>query len=776
MPTSTLTGMSKPSTRSTSKDETKSPATDPETPEEPHKVPSPTASSQEDPKQDHSSESESSTSSADVEDEEDYKFWDGTYGPSNGNFAKLLKENAGSDAQQRRQAVRMYTFLTSDSATKFCSLNRSTHPNPIVICLPNSFGLRILFHPEALFSSELHLHSPCSFRTMQGEMIHATSSAPTNTMILPADAFDAKMMQIPSADHAHKVFDEIDDVNGLTWPLFKSSELTGNRKQNVPIMHAAPVPLFTVIDHIDRDMNALILMERLATLPNANEDESIAHALNFLLASLTKYGPTCKKQPAFTQASFWFCSPSRGDMKWAEEKIRQCYPNKPSPRPYPYPPAQTNFSEETVQKLLSTILNARLEERPTPATTTAAAPTTAPEEDESSTWTKKLGLSKRGIEERLRFCGLSQGQESDLPPYIAELAEKSLTRPEKEGIIRDHVERYKFYQTHQVNMVPAVMKAIVDHNWAGTSELQVHYSNCMKGVSLFLFRDYSEAHRYTMEEEANALDHASSTTVRDHVAKLGKPYVPQDWRDLEDQLCQFANTYHSLSNGGNPVSKCVRDILHILTNEWTKAARAKLTIEHFAIIMWIVVVQTRYFLLDARAKLRTTAPAMLNLLDDLRSGRLPGNYSIMSTELLASIKSNPEDRKRKGSPNDEEPERKTPKLTPTDEEGGKGPGKGKGHKFGHDVKVNPIITAALGPALKRAQEKKMSITTLCIKVGAPPPKGLMKGNRCANGALYGKCSVRNCKRDHSPLPDEEAKEIVEQFKPLKENPDGVLEG
>lgn len=203
---------------------------------------------------------------------------------------------------------------------------------------------------------------------------------------------------------------------------------------------------------------------------------------------------------------------TREDKTWARLRLTQFCPELP----VTHQRESTTDSAEKPQDLLA-MLKLSLDQR--------MAVLVLPEKTGNSkegqedimegTWEKKLGLSKTALANMLRFCGLKEGEEDCLPHYLKKLAEKNNTKGDKDSIIQKVLSK-SYYADADVPITAVLLAVIREGNWTG-GESTCTIANCMKGLSIFAMRDFSDEAVSIMNEEEEAKDRATSTSVKDHL-------------------------------------------------------------------------------------------------------------------------------------------------------------------------------------------------------------------------------------------------------------------
>ena len=116
---------------------------------------------------------------------------------------------------------------------------------------------------------------------------------------LPEDILKMEGVTIPTLTHINKALSE--DTMLDKWPYFKAGGGIGSLqtvdKDTRQLMKIAPVPLFTVIDGLEGDLEAVDVFERLQFLAEIETvtPAYMAHAVHFCASAMTAYTSSAKK-------------------------------------------------------------------------------------------------------------------------------------------------------------------------------------------------------------------------------------------------------------------------------------------------------------------------------------------------------------------------------------------------------------------------------------------------------------------------------------------------
>jgi hypothetical protein len=176
-----------------------------------------------------------------------------------------------------------------------------------------------------------------------------------------------------------------------------------------------------------------------------------------------------------------------------------------------------------------------------------------PTEEEllKDTWHGKLSMSKSGVANLLRFCGLDENQEHLIPKLWFRLGEKGMETADKQHEIRKVLENKKTYEDVRAPVTAALIKIIAKKDWC-EGEMTVTMANIMKGLSIFAMAPLSAEEISNYDAYDDCLDRASSTTVQDIAGGSSKRkyHVPSTCHGLETALLLALLGYYLF--GRNP--------------------------------------------------------------------------------------------------------------------------------------------------------------------------------------------------------------------------------
>ena len=692
-------------------------------------------------------------------------WWTGEMPVAVGKIASSVHQRTQDRKTQRVNTLAIFNLMEADVNMPLAAINAHTRVHPFIINIPDSSKVKVIYGLEIGFVDDVNFDEIKEIHAMCGEMNPLTRH-PTGVLLLPSDIFKKKTLTVPSDTWLASKVARFDSEK---WPQFKigsQQSIPDVHRKDVEIRSVAPVPPFTIMDGFENDdIDAHILFARLNSLDAVDRDPAIQHALNFLKATMVKYRTDAAKAYHPNQR-FWTTAPSPVQVAWAQEKCRRILPDALPPVPPPAVAAQNNgLTADAIQQIIAAAIGAA-----TMSTAVANnANTVSPTSEGETEWEKKLGMSARGIENQLHFCGYKKDESPEvLPEYLSKMAKKQVTKAEKDGIILDMIQKFRPFDDVTVQLIPPIATTLRDRNYAGTAVQEVTYHNCTKGLSLFLMREIGDSDLTDWQESDDALTKASHTTKSDHLENAPKPSIPKDWRELIEHLKKFINIVYPLSENNCPLGTDAKQIIKLI-NGWSPTAKAHLCREQIASIMWTFVEQTRYFLLDPKATMIPQCQKFSMMVQFLTCEQAYINRSVPA-KLLTHSTGGATSEKSGGT------KRKTSPTSLPDENKGKAKPKPTQQNW-EPVQVNmhPRIKTAVGPLLEKAMAEGKKLTDCLRAANLGKPSNLVPDGICANGAVYGRCKNKYCTREHKQLTDEIlVDKLIHGLEILKEFPDRLF--
>ena len=686
--------------------------------------------------------------------------WNGAWPGAKGKIATYLVDNAGTPAAQKETAVKVFDFIKNPNS-HLGTIAADTQPIAYLIHVTGTTNIRVVYGLSPIVENPFLPDKPKLFRTLIRDLVSEQDRAP-NMMCLPATIVDLHNVEVPTDTF---FFDRLADVTlDRAVPWCKTGAAQGamqdNEKETVALMKIIPVPLYTVVDGFDQDLSAAEVAERLQFLLQVDAKDYLRHALNFCKACATSYGASAKEKIPTIAAVAFARMPTAEDRVWAIGRTVQLCPNLAVT-----PPARTMGDNTSAIALANSAqLNGQMLTMLQDLMANRSAGgqggrTANPDTEEllRDTWHGKLAMSKSGVANLLRFCGLQEGEERLIPQIWFRLGEKGMETVDKQRELRRVLENKKTYVDVRAPITAALLKIIAKRDWC-EGEMTLTLANIMKGLSIFAMKPLSAEEISTYDAYDDCLDRASSTTIQDFASGSGKRkhHVPSSCYGLETYLKSLINILDAITDAGSPLADDLKFIL-VHLQKWDSSARAALTQTQIGTMMWVILKESRRFFNGIDKEKCAAFNAMCNHL----KGQMPFAIVGLPDGLLETKTPTGEtkgQRKRRLAAAAED------KDTTIDLTGGGSPSKPQKVK----QERNPIIIEKLGSTITKANKNEVNLSALCDLAGVKLWN--VFPDYCGYTALYGKCNKVGCTFKHDVVPDAIAKRIVAQLTKVIDDP------
>ena len=664
-----------------------------------------------------------------------------------GNIANVINRETVENQKQHFQDF--YTFLTSDNKI-LLQLNMDKAYRTCIIGLPDSNKVRVA-HCMGLGSSAIGATSEIDNRLLLLSGDGGPDIGTPSPLILDPSILETQeMLSMTEA----QLDTNLTSKGGAayTWPLQRRID-AANSTTSSTVMRLAPIPAFLVLDGFTTDLDAVEVYERILSIDDHTGD-AITHTKKFLLTCLTSHnqGDPC---PRLGQEVLIAPAPATA-RQWSIATFNATYPTL-APQAIAAIPGNNNANID-IAALLAQILPHTLNNRQIP-----------PEEkkdDEINT--PQMGMSKRELESTLKMCGLNTTSDPTLlPEWFQQCAEKGMTESYKMVIIRNQIMSNYNFEDAEVPLTSTLLKVAAKRNWTGKeANINRHsLTNATEGLSLFLLLDLNEDEVAALNEDEAAVDLAS--VVRpDDIKALKQKFiakVPTEQDKFMLLLERYANLLFALFTAECTFYKCVIRIIKSL-KEYSRNARARLSLTTKASILWVVHKQSRRFSIG-----ETTILEEFSHMHSQLQAKVSG-YSHAETpkELIENSKTEKPDKRKnddKPPPPNHDKKRFKPDRIPSGGGGG-----------GNVNKWHQKLREVLGPPLKTAGFPNfLAIMKYC---NTNPEEVYSRwSNKCAPNAFFGRCSLgMSCRKDHSFPSESEVEKIITVTKKLQDNPSGIRQG
>ena len=672
-------------------------------------------------------------------DDNPYARWDQHWPTARGPAAIEIKKALGSMADQKARAKAHYNLLKADDGNMYV-LNGDNHPVAYMLLKPTEYKARIVYSIgvpldilNSLNPNELTNFSALMLDLKGGRSYPAAISFPTSVR-------EVKTIKIPSADM-------VEDKSAnfpAQWPAWSRTEVHNGASENAEIMQIAPVPFFTVLDGLDHDLDLLEVHERLSSLSDADTEPYLLHAMALLRSGMARYNMGDEK-PYLKHEVFGQAQPD-SLYQWAEAKFRAICPA--------FVPSGSQTGSDDLKRMVQLFLASQMNQQSAPSSVASPA---VPEPAQKS-WAEKLNISDMDLELFMLLCGLELGKEEEqLPGWLEKLKQKNTSSCAKDRICVEAL-GHKIYSSHSPPALKTTLQMMQTQNWLG-GELQATYANAMKGLSPFLCTPMTEEAISSWNEMEDALAKAKATSVEDLKAQKRKLTVPENFEGLLKVLKSFVNLLHACFGGRCPLSIELRKTVASL-EKYSDGAQNQMTKPTIAAIMWIVLLQTKKFALGHMDIGVQTV--VLPEFTVMQNAIMCKNPTIAHAEVPSALLKQPSNKRPPETP----AAGSEPLLT---NKKPKGNDKEQTPKGPIQVTLHKLVQSKLSGILAEAKANRVNVSLLC-QVCDTTPKAVLPPSMCLTAAVYGSCNIRQCRRKHDPITDEQADKILECFEPIINDP------
>jgi hypothetical protein len=681
-------------------------------------------------------------------------YWDGDLPSPEGLYGKAIHDSK-TPADQRHEATQLFDFLhTSDGECNHDILCNMKSPAPFLIQVPHTNKVRFICG-IAPYRGDPFSSQPTS--NVEGKLLgllHEPAIAGETPTVaeLPEELLHLHEVTLPTEKEftakLEAYLEQNKDDDGTPW--FKES----NVKATFKLPSAMPCPAYLAYDAFMDDIAAPILWERIKVEEASEQCTELFQGIKaFLMAANTKHnkgkGTVAIPTRSFTQRA------NPDALTWGRARQEMLFP---SLKVVTAPATPQRNEVNTLLKILAQ------KDASSPTSVTVVP-------DPETECVKKFGMCTTDLNHILKLCGLIPGQEELLPPWIKEMAVKQLTKDGKQRIIREMCTKLR-YEDNPIPLYPAIYKMVQDKAFGGDDDTH-SATAAMKGLSPYLMVEATASEIEEENELANAIENATSTTVKDlqNLSKR-KAVVPGSFTILIAVLRTFANFLCACFGARcRLLMELVHDVISPLAL-MRPQAKANMAATTRASIMWATLLQTKHF---ARGKMVVGREGLI------------GEWKTMTNNIASTMNIN-----FLGMPSDiagtaqilpalPPPIKALYPALPKRPRGGEHEpwGEERQHKKGgkpsghDDVKyamiVHPLIKEKLTPLVP----KTVPIKKLLEIAGIRRTQDIFPGtNICVNGAIKGSCIYQQCKNIHdgTRVTDDMAKTAISLLDKVIQNP------
>jgi hypothetical protein len=688
-----------------------------------------------------SNKSESDSDSSDDDSQQSNHFWNGDPPTPKGTLAKLFTttENRATTKTHEDLVHFLYTKMKENKANK---LQFDNDLVPYITALPGStrkvrliYGLGSSIGLTGIHDNELE----DKILALTGEF-EENVSFPT-VLQFPSSALTPIKLKVPTFDAFN-----VELVKGNKNPKwFKYADLTSEAK--LPML--IPIPASFAIDGFEGDMDAADLFERLNAIPEPKQDQlkrSLHLLRTFITAVVVKYN---QKDPTIIpQAATFMAQTSSLLNKWKKQRMSALFPTLFEPK-IPATSVQTT-PPPTINKTQEWSPEAFLQAFAAMKTDSQADT----KEDPKDTATKEtLGMGTYAYNLLLDLCGLAPSTADEILPLWKQLAEKNLTKSDKITFVRRSIENRVKWSEAKVLPLNAILTMIVTRAWEGETTLS-SLTSAAKGLTPFAVPCLTESEVTSQNDLADALDAASSTTVRDHSSLKLVATAPSSFDGLVKRIKRFGNLIYATFGETSALFMQLEDMITAL-DTYGEYARNTMSHQTIASILWITHLQARHYSAGAmkgekalKAEFTTMMNAIMTKVPVLHMDTPPKLYT------SPTDKSNKRQLPTNQESNDESP---TKKHQPNNDR----------YQLIERNLMNPKMKIAMKPILSLQRIPNMGKICRAARINAgdlfPAHKDI-----CIRSQVLGKCFV-SCTHKHIKLSDKEVETAIKLLAPVNEN-------
>ena len=681
---------------------------------------------------------------------QEYQYWNELPPQPSGTIAALFtaKETRADWKDCEAIAEFLYTNTEENKATK---LQFDTNLVPFLAAVPGTprhlriiYGLGTGIGLTGITTNSLET----KILALTGE--HEEGLTYPSLLTFPASALTPYDLQIPSTNQFLSKL--IKGSKAKYW--YKYSDLLSEGA--LPML--VPCPATFICDSFNRDIDAAELFERL----NAISDEDqvslklTLHLLRtFLSATTVRYK---KADPTiYAPLDSFLQQESTLTQKWKKERLKALFPTL-------FKTTQPASPAEIITKtpsLESTGSNTNNNTSWTPeaflkAFAAMQTSTNTPDSSEApktESTEKTLGMGTFAFNLLLTLCGLAPSTADEINNLWNQLAEKNLSKSDKLTFVRRAIENTCKWSEAKVLPLNTILTMVVNRAWEGETTLS-SLTSAAKGLTPFAVPCLSESEVTSQNDMAEALDAASSTTVRDHSTLKLIASAPTSFDGLVKRIKRFGNLLFSLFGETSPLFMQMEDMITAL-DAYGEHARTTMTHQTISSILWITHLQARHFAAGAMTGHKAIKAEFTNMMNAILT-KTPVIHMDTPPKLYQTSPPPPK-RPNPTTPTDESP---TKRIKPNDNND-------RFQLVDRNV-IHPKVKLAMAPILNLSKVPNMGKLCRAARASAgdlfPKHKDI-----CIRSQILGKCFV-SCTHRHAKLGDEDIKTALKILDSVIQNP------
>jgi hypothetical protein len=683
--------------------------------------------------------------------------WSGPLPTAVGTIAKAFNAIPKEDQIHKCEQMTQFIMEQEDMET----LNLDTTLTPFLIAVPGNtrnvrlvFGLGTGFGLNGIDANALQNN----FLALAGEF--ETNISIPAALVLPSDTLTLQTFSIPT----EKEFDEerlrmIGDTPNSKQYWYKHKDL--QEEDDIPI--AVPIPAFLALDGFTKDLDSVVIYERIKqlpadTLPAASQEM----LLNFLKATLVK--STVTENNVKQSESTFYARPTTLSNKWKTLRLQKMFPTLfpatttdaiATAAATAATPAGTAPQITVNAELIAAIIRATREALPqTRDNIDERKDDDAPQGGEDT-----LGLSESAFQKLLVMCGVAPGCPDEIPILWTKLAEKGATKADKESEVRRNLATVIRWKEAKVKPLSTIISMVAKRQFEGDLTVST-LSSATKGLTPFAVPCMTEEQVDNYNEYEQALASATSTTMTDVKANKLKATAPQSHANLIKVIKRFGNLIYTTFSEDSPLFIQIDGLVEDLEN-FEEVAQTNFTKQSIASTLWILHLQARHF----AAGLMTGAHAILAEFQHMRNNirmKLPVQHGDVPQELYippSAKKEKATDRFRSDNHSISDKDQKRARTS------------GNTEFVSRDEFYHHKIKAALDPIYSMLGHKPL-IRMMCTKAGINQSQLFPNSDSklCIKAQIQGRCFA-NCKLLHRKISDAEAEGALKALKKVIDKPE-----
>ena len=681
----------------------------------------------------------------------DPKFWDGNPPEPKGDLA-LLFTNTDTQADLET-CEEMAKFLYSpEDNNKANIIHFDTSLIPFLTAVPGTtrkvrliFGIGTGIGLTGIQKNDLD----SKILALLGEYEEGVTFP--SVLQFPPDALTPKTIKIPSFTQ----FNQQLEAQNKRAQWFKYSDLT--TEATIPLM--VPFPAVYISDGFEQDIDAADLFERLDAIPNAHQEilQTSLHLLrSFLTATVVRYR---KEDPTiFAPLQSFITQPSPLVNKWKKQKMATLFPNmanNTNTAPPPAAPSSPKPKEATEDKWSPEAFIKAFASMQTDHTSTAT------NVKETTSTEHTLGMGKFAYNLLLDLCGLAPSTAEEIIPLWQHLAEKNLSKSDKLTFVRRSIEERIKWSEAKVLPLTALLTMVVNRAWEGETTLS-SLTSAAKGLTPFAVPCLSESDVTSQNDMAEALESASSTTVKDHSSLKLVASAPTTFDGLVKRIKRFGNLLFAIFGETSALFMQLEDMI-IALDVYGEYARSSMTHQTIASILWITHIQARHYSAGAMTGDKALKAEFTNMMNAIIT-KAPVIHMDTPPKLYQAEQKSPGKRDapspgRNDTPNNQyDQDRKKQKVDDNRDR----------FQLTERNVMHPKMKHAMDPILKLNRVPNMGKICRAARINAgdlfPRHKEI-----CIRSQVLGKCSS-TCSHKHMKIDDNDVEKALHLLAPVISNP------